>query len=77
MSQAAPILRDIKGIFNSQGINNDVQIASYLGFLLLARERWEEIQRASQYDFKRILTEARYALDEKARTAFVIQSNLP
>ncbi len=44
MSQAAPILREIKNIFNRQGINNDVQIASYLGFLLLVRDHWGELR---------------------------------
>ncbi|MEZ4675379.1 MAG: hypothetical protein R2932_14175 [Caldilineaceae bacterium] len=49
MSQAAPILREIKSIFNSQGINNDVQIASHLGFLLLVRQHWEQIRAVRDY----------------------------
>lgn len=77
MSQAAPILSEIKSIFNNQGINNDVQIASYLGFLLLVREHWAEIRQAAQFDIERLLTELRRALEERVHTTFVIRGNLP
>lgn len=77
MSQGAPILRDVKSIFNSQGINNDVQIASYLGFLLLIRERWADIQRAGQFELDRLLIELRHEMEDWVRTTFSIHSNLP
>jgi len=77
MSQAAPILREIKSIFNNQGINNDVQIASHLGFLLLVRDRWEEIQRAGQFDVERLLTEVRHELEERVYISNSLRSNLP
>ncbi|MEZ4859726.1 MAG: N-6 DNA methylase [Caldilineaceae bacterium] len=77
MSQAAPILREIKSIFNNQGINNDVQIASHLGFLLLVHERWEDIQRAGQFDLERLLTELHRELEERVRTTYSLRGTLP
>jgi type I restriction-modification system DNA methylase subunit len=37
-------LRKAKGVFESRGIIGDPQIAGYLGFLLLVRESWPELQ---------------------------------
>lgn len=77
MSQAAPILREIKSLFNNQGINNDVQIASHLGFLLLVSDHWAEIRQTAQFDFERLFTELRRSLEERVHTTFAIRSNLP
>ena len=43
MSAAAPSLRHLQQVFRDLGINDDVQIASHVAFLLLVRDQWERI----------------------------------
>ena len=77
MSQAAPILREIKSIFNNQGITSDIQIASHLGFLLLIRGRWPDIQRAHPPELRQILEEEERGLEEQTVDAQQFITTLP
>lgn len=74
MSQAAPLLRQIKTIFNNQGITNDVQIASHLAFLLLVREKWEEIYQAHPSDISDLLDRWYHELEEQLPTTTTLTS---
>lgn len=50
MSAAAPFLRHLQQSFRDLGINDDVQIAGHVAFLLLVRDAWGELRSTSLYD---------------------------
>ncbi|MBK7202565.1 hypothetical protein [Candidatus Amarolinea dominans] len=50
MSAAAPSLRRLQQVFRDLGINDDVQIAGHVAFLLLVRDDWGDLRRTSRYD---------------------------
>lgn len=50
MSAAAPFLRRLQQAFRDLGINDDVQIAGHVAFLLLVRDDWGDLRSTSRYD---------------------------
>lgn len=50
MSAAAPFLRRLQQAFRDLGINDDVQIAGHLAFLLLVRDDWGDLRNTPSYD---------------------------
>ena len=64
MSAAAPFFRRIQQVFRDVGINDDVQIASHVAFLLLVRDQWEQLQQTRYYDLQGKLAEMQRQLQQ-------------
>lgn len=65
MSAAAPFFRRIEQTFRDAGINDDVQIAGYIGLLLLVRDQWDQLLRTPPYDFHRRLADLQRQLQQE------------
>ena len=65
MSAAAPFLRRLQQMFRDVGINDDVQIASHVGFLLLVRDQWEQLYSKHGYELTSELANLYRSLQQK------------
>lgn len=65
MSAASPYLRRIQQQFRDLGINDDVQIAQHVAFLLLVHDRWDELKNTRSYDLFRLLPEIHQELQQR------------